>query len=186
MASPLASYRPVRAIEGRGAWRRDDPPGQEPSPLNPQPCVVKPYIYIYIYIHVYINVYTYTHTGQAARLPAQEATRGPSWGRHMAVLGTIRSFLEPFYGQLSPKNDKVSEELTLRYPHEGPCVATRHVMKGASVWGSRLSPETGCEPPLKGVGQDHTFEGSIFGWAVNHEASKTLSLASGYKASKVE
>jgi hypothetical protein len=32
------------------------------------------------------------------------------------------SFLEPFRGHLSPKIDKVPEELTLRYPHEGPCV----------------------------------------------------------------
>ena len=50
------------------------------------------------------------------------STRGPSWGHPMVVLGTIRSFLEPFCGHLSPKNDKVSEELTLRYSHEGPCV----------------------------------------------------------------
>ena len=38
------------------------------------------------------------------------------------VLGAIASFLEPFCGHLSPKIDKVSEELTLRYPHEEPCV----------------------------------------------------------------
>ena len=30
--------------------------------------------------------------------------------------------LEPFGGHLSPKIDKVSEELTLRYPHKEPCV----------------------------------------------------------------
>ena len=42
----------------------------------------------------------------------------------MVVLGTIRSFLEPFWGHLSPKIDKVSEELNLRYPHGGPCVGT--------------------------------------------------------------
>ena len=35
------------------------------------------------------------------------------------------SFLEPFCGNLLPKIDKVSEELTLRYPHEGPCVAAQ-------------------------------------------------------------
>ena len=35
--------------------------------------------------------------------------RGPSWGHPMVVLGTIRSFLEPFCGHLSPKIDKVSE-----------------------------------------------------------------------------
>jgi hypothetical protein len=32
------------------------------------------------------------------------------------------SFLEPFCGHLSPKHDKVSGELALRYPHEGPCM----------------------------------------------------------------
>ena len=32
------------------------------------------------------------------------------------------SFLEPLCGHLSPKIDKVSEKLTLRYPHEGSCV----------------------------------------------------------------
>ncbi len=40
----------------------------------------------------------------------------------MLVLGAVCSFLEPFFRHLSPKIDKVSEELTLRYPHEGPCV----------------------------------------------------------------
>jgi len=40
----------------------------------------------------------------------------------MVVLGALGSFLEPFCGHLSSKIDKVSEELTLRYPHEGPCV----------------------------------------------------------------
>ena len=49
-------------------------------------------------------------------------TRGPSWGHSRFVLGAIGSFLEPFCGHLSPKIDKVSEKLTLRYPHEGPCV----------------------------------------------------------------
>ena len=34
--------------------------------------------------------------------------------------GISRSFLEPFCGHLSPKNDQVSNELTLRYPHEEP------------------------------------------------------------------
>ena len=49
------------------------------------------------------------------------ATKGPSWGHSKVVLGAIRSLLEPFYGHLAPKIDKVSEELTLRYPHEEPC-----------------------------------------------------------------
>ena len=52
------------------------------------------------------------------------ATKGPMWGHPMLVLGALCSFLEPFCGHLSPKIDKVSEELTLRYPHEGPWVDT--------------------------------------------------------------
>jgi len=44
------------------------------------------------------------------------------WGHPMLVLGALCSLLEPFCGHLSPKIDKVSEELTLRYPHEGPWV----------------------------------------------------------------
>ena len=43
----------------------------------------------------------------------------------MLVLGALCSFLEPFCGHLSRKLDKVSEELTLRYPHEGPWVDVR-------------------------------------------------------------
>ena len=46
----------------------------------------------------------------------------------MVVLGTIRSFLEPFCGHLSPKIDKASEELTVRYPHEGPCMVTASLL----------------------------------------------------------
>ena len=42
-----------------------------------------------------------------------------SWN-HRVVLGAI-------FGYLSPKYDKVSEKLTLRYPHEGPCVEVDHV-----------------------------------------------------------
>ena len=49
-------------------------------------------------------------------------TKGPMWGYPRFVLGAIGSFLEPFCGHLSPKLDKVSEELTLRYPHKGPWV----------------------------------------------------------------
>ena len=47
------------------------------------------------------------------------STEGPSWGYSKVVLGAIRSFLEPFCGHLSPKIDKVSNELTLRYPPKG-------------------------------------------------------------------
>ena len=49
-------------------------------------------------------------------------TRGPSWVHPTVVLGTIRSFLEPFCGHFLPKIDKVSEETTLRHPPEGPCM----------------------------------------------------------------
>ena len=46
----------------------------------------------------------------------QCSTEGPSWGHSKAVLGAISSFLEPLCGHLSPKNDKVSEELTFAIP----------------------------------------------------------------------
>ena len=51
------------------------------------------------------------------------ATKGPMWGYPVFVLGAVCSFLEPFCGHLSPNIDKVSEELTLRYPHVEPWVA---------------------------------------------------------------
>ena len=35
------------------------------------------------------------------------STRGPLWGHHSVVLGAIMSLLEPFWGYLSPKIDKV-------------------------------------------------------------------------------
>ena len=44
------------------------------------------------------------------------------WGYPVPVLGAISPFLEPSRGHLSPKVDKVYRNLTLRYPHEGPCV----------------------------------------------------------------
>ena len=44
------------------------------------------------------------------------STEGPSWGHSRVVLGAIGSFLEPFCGYLSPKIDKVSEELTFDIP----------------------------------------------------------------------
>ena len=53
-------------------------------------------------------------TAQPPALP-REALRG----------GISRSFLEQICGHVSPKIDKVSEELTLRHPHEGPCVAVQ-------------------------------------------------------------
>ena len=56
-----------------------------------------------------------------SRSNSAHTTEGPSWGHSKVVLGAIRSFLESFCGHLSPKIDKVSEELTLR-SHEEPCV----------------------------------------------------------------
>jgi len=57
-------------------------------------------------------------------VPIRSAIEGPSWGYPKVVLGAIRSFLEPCCGHLSPKIDQVSEELTLRYPPERPCVGS--------------------------------------------------------------
>ena len=68
--------------------------------------------------------------------PACLATKGPMWGHPMLVLGALCSFLEPFYGNLSPKIDKVSEELTLRYPHEGPWVGVGASGSWCRVWPS--------------------------------------------------
>ena len=53
------------------------------------------------------------------------------WGYPVPVLGAISPFLEPFRGYLSPKVDKVYRNLTLRYPHEGPCVDKD---AGAQLW----------------------------------------------------
>jgi len=59
----------------------------------------------------------------------------------MVVLGTIRSFLEPFCGHLSPKIDKVCEELTLRYPHEGPCVGRQYRRNFGAGISAHVGPE---------------------------------------------
>jgi hypothetical protein len=48
--------------------------------------------------------------------------KGPMWGHPVPVLGAISPFLEPFRGRVSSNIDNVSENLTLRYPHEGPWV----------------------------------------------------------------
>ena len=47
------------------------------------------------------------------RNPPQKALRGGIPG---VVLGAIRPFLDPFYGHLSPKIDKVSWKLTFEIP----------------------------------------------------------------------
>ena len=60
------------------------------------------------------------------------STRGPWWGHLLVVLGAILSFLEPFCRHLSPKIDKVSEKLTLRYPHEGPCVGAVRTLQASA------------------------------------------------------
>ena len=50
------------------------------------------------------------------------------------------SFLEPFCGHLSPKNDKVYEKITLRYPHEGPCVVWLRRHTFSHLWGVPDTP----------------------------------------------
>jgi hypothetical protein len=63
----------------------------------------------------------------------------------MLVLGAVRSFLEPFCGHLLPKIDKVSEELTLRYPHEGPGVGPgKRVVVMAPGWRHHRVQDTRC------------------------------------------
>ena len=44
-------------------------------------------------------------------LPAQlpGTTEGPSWGHPRPVLGAIDPYLEPFWGHLSPKVDRIFE-----------------------------------------------------------------------------
>jgi len=64
--------------------------------------------------------------------PPTPSTEGPPWRHSRLVLGAIKWFLEPFCGHLSPKIDKVSEELTLRYPHEEPCVGPPKKIERAS------------------------------------------------------
>ena len=46
------------------------------------------------------------------KVAGRQATRGPSWGHLLVVLGAILSFLEPFCGNLLPKVDKFSCKLT--------------------------------------------------------------------------
>ena len=72
-------------------------------------------------------------------------TEGPAWGYPMLVLGAVCSFLEPFCGNLSPKIDKVSEELTLKYPHEEPCVVGLH------TWRQAVSASERSQDKLKGI-----------------------------------
>ena len=78
------------------------------------------------------------------------ATEGPSWGHSKVVLGAISSFLEPFCRHLSPKIDKVSEELTLRYPHEEPCVVPGpgRAFGNDRIEGSHLRPIYCCNTQL--------------------------------------
>jgi hypothetical protein len=82
----------------------------------------------------------------------------------MVVLGAIRSFLERLCGHLSPKIDKVSEKLTLRYPPEGPCVVTLIFPGPQFVSGSGLREGTGPRGVLAlgaviEVEQPHVGEG---------------------------
>ena len=65
------------------------------------------------------------------------------WGYPVFVLGAISSFLEPFRGHLSPKIDTVSEELTLKYPHEEPWVVhlAGHTAVSKNPKPSTLNPQ---------------------------------------------
>jgi len=50
------------------------------------------------------------------RGPEKGSTEDPMWGYPVFVLGAISSFLEPFYGHLSPKLDKLCSKLTFEIP----------------------------------------------------------------------
>jgi hypothetical protein len=73
------------------------------------------------------------------------------WGYPVPVLGAISPFLEPFRGRLSPNIDNVSEQLTLRYPHDGPWVVLRTeylctvVLRGC--WGDAAPDERDTSEP---------------------------------------
>jgi len=54
--------------------------------------------------------------------------------------------LEPFCGHLSPKIDKVSEKLTLRYPHEGPWVDNKGSGRDVFFLGRQLALEGTLTP----------------------------------------
>jgi hypothetical protein len=71
------------------------------------------------------------------------ATKGPMWGHPMLVLGALCPFLESICGHLSPKIDKVSEELTLRNPREGPWVGAAARTRGG------LGPRQGLRTSIK-------------------------------------
>ena len=87
------------------------------------------------------------------------STEGPMWGHPMLVLGAFCSFLEPFCGHLSPKNDKVSEELTLRYPLEGPCVDKTNDFR------LRKRHRSGAEGPLPSeYGTRKTVKARFWPW----------------------
>jgi hypothetical protein len=47
-------------------------------------------------------------SSQPAVWGCDDTTEGPLWGHPMPVLGALSPLLEPFYGHLSPKIDKVS------------------------------------------------------------------------------
>ena len=70
-----------------------------------------------------------------------QTTKGPMWGYPRPVLGAVDPFLEPFRGRLSPNIDNVSEQMTLRYPHEGPWVAEA-LCRGSRFHGLNPKPST--------------------------------------------
>ena len=64
------------------------------------------------------------------------------WGHSRFVLGAIGSFLEPFCGHLSPKIDKVPEELTFEIP-------PRRALRGTSDSSTVHSEEYAASVPPK-------------------------------------
>ena len=59
----------------------------------------------------------------------------------MVVLGTIRSFLEPFCGHLSPKIDKVCEELTFDRFSSFGAFCVRLVLLQVPSWSQGIEGE---------------------------------------------
>ena len=79
------------------------------------------------------------------------------WGYPVFVLGAISSFLEPFRGHLSPKIDKVSEEMTLRYHHEEPWVGEQL----PSEYGTHKTVKTSIWPGVSGREREIFIDGLL-------------------------
>ena len=71
---------------------------------------------------------------QALPLADVVPTKGPMWGYPRLVLGALGSFLEPFFGHVLPKVDKICSKLTFEIP---PRRALRGRVEGCGVEGFR-------------------------------------------------